>query len=124
MRIIADVLVGFIALEHLGFMVLEMFLWQKPLGRRIFRLTEAQAATSAALAKNQGLYNVFLAAGLLWGLFADNPALSLPVKFFFLVCVLAAGIYGSLTASRAIFFVQGLPALLGLAALVLSRSLG
>jgi putative membrane protein len=120
MQWISNILIGFIALEHLGFMVLEMFLWQKPFGRKIFHTTQEQADSSAALAKNQGLYNGFLAAGLFWGLFATNPALSLPLKFFFLGCVLVAGIFGSLTANRSIFFVQGLPALFALFALVFS----
>lgn len=124
MHFISSILIGFIALEHLGFMILEMFLWQKPIGLKVFHLTQQQADGSAALAKNQGLYNGFLAVGLLWGLFSTNPALSLPLKFFFLGCVLVAGIYGSLTANRSIFFVQALPALLALFALGLSLILG
>jgi len=120
MEIISNILVGFIALEHLGFMFLEMFLWQKPVGRKIFRTTPEQAATSAALAKNQGLYNGFLAAGLIWSLVATGSVLALSLKFFFLVCVAVAGVYGSLTASRSIFFVQALPALCALLVLALS----
>jgi putative membrane protein len=120
MRILSDILVGFIALEHLGFMILEMFLWRKPVGLRTFRMTRETADTSAPLAKNQGLYNGFLAAGLLWGLFAPDPHLALSFKYFFLSCVAAAGIFGSLTALRSIFFVQALPALAALLMLCLS----
>ena len=118
MRAAADALAAFVALEHLGFLVLEMFLWTKPLGLRIFRLTPAAAASSAMLAKNQGLYNGFLAAGLVWGLLAAVPA-ALSIKTFFLACVVAAGVFGAATVSPRVLLVQAAPAFL---ALVLLRA--
>jgi putative membrane protein len=117
MRAISTLLIAFVALEHLGFMVLEMFLWRKPFGLKTFHLTQEAADLSAPLAKNQGLYNGFLAAGLIWSLFAA-PSLVFPLKIFFLSCVIVAGIFGSLTASRSIFFVQAVPAMLALAAVL------
>lgn len=110
----ANIAVGLVALLHLYFLVLEMFFWSKPLGRRVFGLTPEFAKASAALAANQGLYNGFLAAGLVWGLVlgADGSA----IKVFFLVCVIVAGVFGALTASRKILWVQALP---GVAALTL-----
>ncbi len=104
-------LIWFVALEHIGFMVLEMFLWTKPIGLKIFRMKPEVAASSKTLAANQGLYNGFLAAGLIWSALEGNPSLST----FFLSCVVIAGVFGALTVSFRIFFVQGLPALLGLA---------
>lgn len=109
-----------IALEHLGFLVLEMFLWTTPMGMRIFGLSPEVAQASAILAANQGLYNGFLAAGLLWSAFAP-PTYREPLQIFFLACVLIAGIYGGMTASRGILFVQALPALLAMAVLLLKR---
>lgn len=115
MKIAADVVVAAVAMLHLGFLVLEMFLWTKPAGRRIFRMTAAQAEATRVLAANQGLYNGFLAAGLAWGLLlgADGTG----AKVFFLSCVLVAGLFGAATVSRRILYVQGLPAALGLALL-------
>ena len=112
---IANLLVAFVALQHVGFLVLEMFLWTKPAGRRIFRQTEEQARASAPLAANQGLYNGFLAAGLVWGLLA-GPAMAWSVKVFFLSCVVVAGIFGAATVSRRILIVQALPAVVALLA--------
>lgn len=109
-------LIAFVALEHAAFFVLESFLFRTPLGLRVFKLTPAAAETCAVLAANQGVYNAFLAAGLVWGL-AAAPGLALPVKTFFLACVVVAGLVGGATASRSIFFVQALPALLALALL-------
>src|SRR5262245_49476538 len=109
----ADVAVLIVALLHLWFLVLEMFLWDKPFGRRTFRMTPEKAAATKALAMNQGLYNGFLAAGLLWGLLAGDD-----VKLFFLACVIVAGVFGAVTASRTILWVQALPGLIA-AALVL-----
>ena len=120
MRALADVLTAFVALEHLGFLVLEMFLWTKPIGLKIFRLTPAAAAASASLAANQGLYNGFLAAGLLWGLLSAEPA-ALSIKTFFLLCVVVAGVFGAATASPRILLVQAAPALASLALLRLAR---
>lgn len=121
MRAAADALAAFVALEHLGFLVLEMFLWTKPIGLKIFRLTPQAAEASRTLAVNQGLYNGFLAAGLLWGLLAADPGTSLAAKTFFLSCVVAAGAVGAATVSPRIFFVQAAPALLALVLLRLAR---
>jgi len=111
------ILIAFIALEHMAFLVLEMFLWQTPIGLKVFKLTPEVAATSASLAANQGLYNGFLAAGLVWGLTQKNRDFSFMIKLFFLSCVLIAGLYGWFTVSRTILFVQAFPALLALALL-------
>jgi putative membrane protein len=111
-------LVALIALAHLYFLVLEMFLWTKPLGLRTFRQTAEQARASAALAANQGLYNGFLAAGLLWSL-AAPAGLAFPLKVFFLACVVVAGMFGAATVSRRIFWVQAAPAVVALALLFL-----
>jgi putative membrane protein len=121
MRIIADALAAFSALEHAGFLVLEMFFWTKPLGLRIFRLSPQAAADSAMLAKNQGLYNGFLAAGLVWGLLASDPAASLSIKTFFLSCVIVAGVFGAATVGGSILYIQAAPAFLALVLLRLSR---
>jgi putative membrane protein len=115
---IANVVVGLIALLHVYFLVLEMFLWDKPAGLRAFRMTPEQAAASKVLAANQGLYNGFLAAGLIWGLYLG--AAGAGVKVFFLCCVLVAGLYGAATASRKILFIQAIPAAVGLALVLLS----
>src|SRR5687768_3056008 len=108
MDVIRDVLIGFVALEHLGFMVLEMFFWRRPLGLKVFHLTQAAADSSATLAANQGLYNGFLAAGLIWSLLAD-PASAAAIKTFFLCCVVAAGLFGGATANPKIFLIQTIP---------------
>ncbi len=111
----ADLLAGFVALQHAAFLVLEMFLWEKPLGLRVFGQTPQAAKQSAALAMNQGLYNGFLSAGLVWGLVAE-PALGEPVLRFFLVCVAVAGVFGAASLRKPrVFLIQGLPALLALA---------
>jgi putative membrane protein len=119
MRLALNVLCGLIALEHVWILVLEMFLWKKPVGLKTFALTPEVAESSAVLAANQGLYNGFLAAGLVWGLLAP-AALAPSVQLFFLACVLAAGVYGGVTAKRSILWVQGLPALVALALLWLT----
>src|SRR5437773_10219166 len=105
-KALANVLTGLVALSHIGFLVLEMFFWDHPVGRRIFGMTPEVSASSAALAANQGLYNGFLAAGLLWGLWADRREL----KIFFLGCVGVGGGFGGLTATASILPTQGLPA--------------
>ena len=115
---IADALIAFVALEHLAFLVLESFLWATPFGQKLFKMTPEQASFSKPLAQNQGLYNGFLAAGLLWSL-AAGPALAPSLKAFFLGCVAAAGVFGGLTASRRILLVQAAPALLALVLLFL-----
>jgi putative membrane protein len=108
----ATVLIALVALLHLYFLVLEMFLWTKPAGRRAFGMSREQAEATKVLAANQGLYNGFLAAGLLWGLWLG--AAGFQIKVFFLICVIVAGIYGAATASKKILFVQALPAAIAL----------
>ena len=114
MRIIALLLVAVVALSHLGFMVLEMFYWNHPIGRQIFETTPDFAAASAVLAANQGLYNGFLAAGLVWGLLHGVAAFAFQIKIFFLICVITAGIYGAATVSGRILLVQAAPAAIAL----------
>ena len=111
---IANALVALVALLHVYFLVLEMFLWTRPLGLRTFRQTIEKATDSAVLAANQGLYNGFLAAGLIWGLLHPAPALGFQIKVFFLICMIVAGIYGAVTVSRRILFVQAGPAAIAL----------
>src|SRR3989442_13225260 len=107
MTTVANIAVALVALLHLWFLVLEMFLWTKPFGLKTFRLTPEFAAASKALAANQGLYNGFLAAGLVWGLVLGDAGN--PIKIFFLGCVIVAGVFGGFTASRSILWVQALP---------------
>lgn len=116
MKLVANLLTGFVALCHLGFLVLEMFLWDHPIGRKIFSMTPEVSASSAVLAMNQGLYNGFLAAGLIWGIRTGRR----DIKLFFLGCVVVAGVFGSLTAKPTIFFTQGLPALLAFASVIIA----
>src|SRR5690242_8034431 len=116
---LAQVAVALVALLHLYFLVLEMFLWKKPAGRRIFGLTKEFAEASAALAANQGLYNGFLAAGLLWGVTAGPAGFAL--KIFFLGCVILAGLFGAATANKRILWVQAVPGAIALALVVLAR---
>ena len=117
---IANALVALVALLHIYFLVLEMFLWTRPLGLRTFRQTIEKAADSAVLAANQGLYNGFLAAGLIWGLLHPAHAVGFQVKVFFLICVIIAGIYGAVTVSRRIAYVQAAPAAIALILLCLA----
>jgi putative membrane protein len=117
---IANALVAIVALLHVYFLILEMFLWTRPLGLKTFRNTQEKANDSAVLAANQGLYNGFLAAGLAWGLFHPTPAFAFEIKVFFLLCVIVAGAYGAWSVSRRILFVQALPAALALIFLWLS----
>lgn len=119
MSLIASIVIGLVALLHIYFLVLEMFLWDKPAGLKAFGNTSEKAALTKVLAANQGLYNGFLAAGLIWGLLLGPDGFG--VKVFFLGCVLVAGLYGAATASRKILFVQALPAALGLVLLYLGR---
>ena len=118
MKKFATVLVAFVALEHILFLVLEMFFWATPTGIRVFGLTPEFAEQSSALAANQGLYNGFLAAGLIWGLIRKTDAYQ--IKVFFLSCVIVAGIFGAITAKISILFVQGAPALVALALVMLA----
>ena len=115
MRTAAAVVVALVAALHIYFLVLEMFLWQTPFGMTTFGTTSEVAASSAVLAANQGLYNGFLAAGLLWALTAYGVIGGRAVLTFFLLCVIVAGIYGGATANARILFVQAVPALLALA---------
>ena len=117
MTLIANVLTGIVALLHLGFLILEMFLWDHPFGRKRFGMTPEYSKASAPLAANQGLYNGFLAAGLVWGLISGDFA----TKAFFLICVLIAGLYGGLTTKRTILYLQALPGSLALVFLFLSK---
>src|SRR5476649_468241 len=114
MTVLAQILVGIVAALHLGFLVLEMFLWNTPRGRASFGTTPEFAAESAALAANQGLYNGFLAAGLVWGMIAADPV-GFQATVFFLACVIIAGLYGAKTVSPRILFIQAGPAVLALA---------
>jgi len=116
MDIVANILVGLVAALHLWFLVLEMFLWTKPLGRKTFGNSAELAETTKVLAANQGLYNGFLVAGLVWGLVTDQT----DAKVFFLACVVVAGLYGAATVSSRILFVQAVPALLALGAVLVA----
>jgi len=118
MSVLATIVIALVALLHIWFLVLEMFLWDKPAGLKAFGQTLEKAQASKVLAANQGLYNGFLAAGLLWGL--SLGAAGMHIQVFFLLCVLVAGLYGAATASRKILYVQALPAALGLVLLMLS----
>jgi len=112
----ANIAIALVALLHAYFLVLEMFLWDKPFGRRAFKLTPEFAAASKSLAANQGLYNGFLVAGLVWGL--SLGAAGIDIKVFFLACVVVAGLFGGATVSRVILFVQAIPAIIALALLL------
>jgi len=114
----AVALVVFVAVEHVWFAILEMVFWAKPLGRKTFNTTEAFAKESAGLAKNQGLYNLFLVAGLVWSVVAPEP-MAHALKIFFLGCVVVAGVYGGLTVNMRIAAIQAVPAAIGLALVLL-----
>jgi putative membrane protein len=122
-RIVADIVVGVVAAVHVYILVLEMFLWTAPRTRAAFGTTEEFARETATLAANQGLYNGFLAAGLVWALVAGGPGgvVGFPAAVFFLACVVVAGVYGTLTASRRILFVQALPGAIGLVLVLLAH---
>jgi putative membrane protein len=113
----ANIVIAGVTILHLYFLVLEMFLWNHPVGRKTFKMTKEFSESSATLAANQGLYNGFLAAGLVWGLVSGEFS----VKSFFLICILIAGVFGGFTAKRSILYIQALPALLGLILLYFSR---
>ncbi len=123
MSTVADVLVLVVAALHAYFLILEMFLWQTPRGMRTFGTDPEFAARSATLAANQGLYNGFLAAGLVWGVVAGDPV-GFPVTVFFLACVIVAGLYGAATVSRRILLVQALPGAIALAAVLVAAQAG
>jgi putative membrane protein len=113
---LVNIFITFVALLHLYFLVLEMFFWDKPLGLRSFKQSYEKAKISKALAANQGLYNGFLAAGLLWGIYLGETK----IKIFFLSCVIVAGVYGAITVNKRILFNQALPATLALSLIAYS----
>ena len=115
MATLVTISVIFIAVEHLGFLYLEMFLWTKPVGIKIFRHRKEDAEKSKVLAANQGLYNGFICAGLLWGLIHPNTEFGSQIILFFLICAATAGIYGGLTANKTILYIQALPAIVSIA---------
>lgn len=117
MKTIANILTALVAAIHFGILVLEMFFWNHPVGQKIFGMSPEVAKSSAVLAANQGLYNGFLAVGLIWGLFSGRR----DVKLFFLACIVVAGIFGGLTAKTSILFTQALPALIALVCVVLAE---
>jgi putative membrane protein len=120
MTMIGNVLVTLVAALHVYFLILEMFLWEKPRGLKTFGNTPEKARATAVLAANQGLYNGFLAAGLAWGLLHPAPGVAWQIKTFFLLCVIVAGVYGAASVSKRILFVQALPAALALIAVWLA----
>lgn len=113
-------IIAFVALEHLLFLILEMFFWNSSIGQKVFKMTPSFAASTTVIAANQGLYNGFLFAGLGWSLFEKNEILKKKLAVFFLSCVVIAGIFGAFTVGYKIFFIQAVPALIGLV-LVLSN---
>jgi putative membrane protein len=114
MDMLSDTLVAIVAALHLYFLTLEMFLWTKPAGLKIFCNTPEQAGMTKKLAANQGLYNGFLAAGLVWSLAVTSRLFAFDIKVFFLSCIVLAALFGAVTVSRRILYVQGLPAILAL----------
>jgi putative membrane protein len=122
MELVGEILIGLIAIEHLYILYMEMFAWET-LGKKTFKgsLSDELFKPTKVLAANQGLYNGFLAAGLLWTFFISNEVWKINVSVFFLVCVIVAGLYGTFTASKKIFFVQALPALIALTFVLLTR---
>jgi putative membrane protein len=122
MHIASLALIALVAVEHIYFLVLEMFLWTRPTGLRAFGNTQEKADATAVLAKNQGLYNGFLAAGLLWSIVADEPHEALHLRLFFLGCVVVAGVYGAATVSRKILFLQAMPAAIAIATVLIAGS--
>lgn len=119
METISKILVAVVAVEHLLFLYLEMFLWTTPTGMKTFGMSKEVAESSKTLAANQGLYNGFLAAGLIWGIVHPDPVFGRQIQLFFLACVIVAGVYGGLTVKRTILIVQALPALIALVAVLL-----
>ena len=120
MAIISKILAALVALEHVYILYLEMFLWTKPAGLKAFGMTKEIADSSKVLAANQGLYNGFLAAGLFWGVLHPDASIGHQIQLFFLACVVVAGVCGGLTAKRSILYIQALPALIALIAVLVS----
>lgn len=121
MSMLINTFIIMIAGLHMYFLILEMFLWTKPIGLTIFRNSLEKAKSSAVLAANQGLYNGFLAAGLVWGILQPNPLWSTEIKIFFLMCISVAGIYGAYSVSKRIFVIQALPAITTLILIAVSN---
>lgn len=119
--IMTNIFIGLVAALHIYFLVLEMFLWTKPLGLRTFAMSKEKAAATSMLAANQGLYNGFLAAGMIWSLLHPDPIFSEQLGLFFLTCVLIAAIYGAYSVNRKILFIQGGPAIIALALILLAK---
>lgn len=124
MIIASKILIGFVAIQHIAFLVLEMFFWRHPIGLTVFRQSAAHAEISEKLAANQGLYNGFLAAGLIWALVHGDATVGRQLAYFFLGCVIVAGAYGAWSVSPRILLVQAGPALIALALLVFSSARG
>lgn len=120
MKLLAKILTAIVALEHIFFLIVEMFLWEQPIGLKMFGITPDFAAETAFMAQNQGLYNGFLAAGLIWALITSKR----DVRIFFLLCVIIAGIFGAVTVSQTIVLVQGLPAALALLLTLMTQKKG
>ncbi|WP_310829787.1 DUF1304 domain-containing protein [Paenibacillus pedocola] len=121
MMILSTILVALVALEHVYILALEMFMWTTPRAQKAFGTTREFAQDTKSLAANQGLYNGFLAAGLVWGLLHPNDTFGFQLQLFFLICVLVAAVYGGMTAKKSILFVQGLPAFLAIIALLVAN---
>ncbi|WP_054941833.1 DUF1304 domain-containing protein [Paenibacillus ihuae] len=121
MMILSTILVALVALEHVYILALEMFMWTTPRAQKAFGTTKEFAQDTKSLAANQGLYNGFLAAGLVWGLLHPNDTFGFQLQLFFLICVGVAAVYGGMTAKRSILLVQGLPAFLAIIALLLTN---
>jgi len=118
MSLTSDLVILIVAFLHIYFLILEMFLWDKPMGLRAFGQTKEEATKSKVLAANQGLYNGFLAAGLLWGFLRGADGME--IKIFFLVCIIIAGIFGAITANKKILYIQAIPAVVGLMLVMIS----
>ena len=119
MEFLSKLLVSIVAIEHIYILVLEMFLWTKPSTRKSFGLSKELAENTKALAANQGLYNGFLAAGLVWGLLHSDPNFGLQIQLFFVLCILVAAVFGGFTAKKSILVIQGAPAFLALCSLLM-----
>ncbi|MCB0391121.1 MAG: DUF1304 domain-containing protein [Bdellovibrionales bacterium] len=122
MILVTNVVIATVALLHIYFLILEMFFWTKPKGLKIFAQSLEKAKSSAVLAANQGLYNGFLAAGLIWGLSHPHNSFAFQIKLFFLICVLIAGLYGAYSVNRRILFVQAVPAMIAIGLLLITGS--
>ena len=121
MNIVASILVGLVAIEHIYILYLEMFAWTQPRTMKTFGISKEDAETTKVLAANQGLYNGFLAAGLFWGILHPNASFGWQIQLFFVLCVMIAALYGGFSANRRILITQGSPALLALIALLIAR---